>query len=433
MEFSVMSVIWYKIWFDLWTNKVRTSLAVLSIAAGVFAIGAIFGMVDQLLSGMDRAHQAVVPSHIFMALNKEIDRETADGLKSIEGVDDIEVLNEVATRYKTEPDDEWHAARLIMRDDYGEQTYDILQLKEGVWPDRKHFDIERLSSQYFEIDIGDEVIFELDGTDRAFPIAGKIRHNFVEPPAFGGDAVFFTDAQGLERFNVAEGEFNNLFVRVTPYSAEFAREIASDIKDRLAKEDVGVAFTSYQDPAEHWGRMFVAGLNLVLQVLAVISLFMSVILVINTMMAFITQQINQIGMIKAIGGGTGTILKIYLTTVLIYGLLAFVISLPLAALAAFGLSQWFLNLFNIDYNVFQISTRAVVLQALAALLIPTLAALWPILRGAAITVRAAIASYGLGGNFGSSRLDQAVERLGNRFLSSSYAMALGNMFRRKAG
>lgn len=426
-----MSVIWYKVWYDLWTNKVRTILAVLSIAAGVFAVGAIFGMVDQLLSGMDRAHQAVVPSHIFMALSKEIDRDTADRLKSIAGVEGIEVLNEVAARYKLKPDDEWRAARLIMRDDYNDQTYDILQLKEGVWPDKKHFDIERLSSQYFEIDIGDEVIFELDGTDRAFPIAGKIRHNFVEPPAFGGDAVFFTDAQGLERFNVAEGEFDNLLVRVTPYSAEFAREIASDIKDRLAKEDVGVAFTSYQDPNEHWGRMFVAGVNLVMQVLAIISLFMSVILVINTMMAFITQQINQIGMIKAIGGKTGTILKIYLTTVLIYGLLAFIVSLPLAALAAFGLSRWFLNLFNIDYDVFQISTRAVLLQALAALLIPTLAALWPILRGAAITVRAAIASYGLGGNFGSSRLDQAVERLGNRFMSSSYAMALGNMFRRK--
>ena len=49
-----MSVIWHKVWFDLWSNKIRTMLAVLSIAVGVFAIGAVFGMVDQLLSGMDR-------------------------------------------------------------------------------------------------------------------------------------------------------------------------------------------------------------------------------------------------------------------------------------------------------------------------------------------------------------------------------------------
>ena len=30
-----MDVIWRKVWFDLWSNKVRTSLAVLSIAVGV--------------------------------------------------------------------------------------------------------------------------------------------------------------------------------------------------------------------------------------------------------------------------------------------------------------------------------------------------------------------------------------------------------------
>ena len=114
-----------------------------------------------------------------------------------------------------------------------------------------------------------------------------------------------------------------------------------------------------------------------------------------------------------------------------YGLLAFFISLPVGALAAFGLTQWFLNLFNIDYDVFQVSTRAVIYQVIAATLIPALAALWPVLTGAAITVRAAIATYGLGGDFGSTWLDRTVERLGNRLLASSYAMALGNMFRRK--
>ena len=101
-----MGVIWYKVWSDLWENKVRTTLAVLSIAVGVFAIGAIFGMVDQLLSGMDRAHQAVNPSHILMALDERIDQNLVDGLKNIRGIEDIEALNEVAARYKINPEDE---------------------------------------------------------------------------------------------------------------------------------------------------------------------------------------------------------------------------------------------------------------------------------------------------------------------------------------
>ena len=63
-----MSVIWQKVWSDLWDNKIRTILAVLSIAVGVFAVGVTFGMSDQLLSGMDAAHQASLPAHFTLSL-----------------------------------------------------------------------------------------------------------------------------------------------------------------------------------------------------------------------------------------------------------------------------------------------------------------------------------------------------------------------------
>ena len=71
------------------------------------------------------------------------------------------------------------------------------------------------------------------------------------------------------------------------------------------------------------------------------------------------------------------------------------------------------------------------LQVVAALLTPVLAGVLPISRAAAMTVREAIASYGLSGKFGSSRIDRAVDRFGERWLPSYYATALGNMFRRK--
>jgi putative ABC transport system permease protein len=452
-----MGVIWQKVWSDLWDNKARTILAVLSIAVGVFAVGAIFGMSDQLVTGMDQSHQAVFPSHISMYLIDRIDRDTALALGKIEGVEDVEVLDQVTVRYKINPEDEWERGSLVMRDDYDNQTYDVVQLKGGEWPKGDGVGIERLSGQFFDLDIGDEVIFEMDKTDRALTIVGKVRHPFVPPPQFGGDAVFFVDAEGMERFNISEegfgqinnadvsglaqgqvnpfnipqGEFGQVLVRVKPYSLDFAKEIGSEMKDRLAKQNIEVVFTFYQDPEEHWGRLFVDGLNVVLQVLAVVSLFMSVILVLNTLTALITQQTDQIGIIKAIGGTTGTVVKIYLAGVLVFGLLALLVSLPLGAFLAFGITKWFLNLFNIDYEVFQVSNRAIVYQVVAAIAAPLIAALWPVLSGATITVREAIASYGLGGDFGSSWLDRSVERIGQRILSSSYAMALSNMFRRK--
>lgn len=426
-----MSVIWDKVWFDLWHNKVRTILAVLSIAVGVFAIGAIFGMVDQLLSGMDAAHRAVSPSHINIILRNYVDRQTAESLTDVPGVVDVDPVNQISVRYKLNPNDEWELGTLVMRQDYDAQVYDRLELKEGAWPQDTTFGVERLTSQFYGIDIGDEVIFELAGADRAFPVGGAIRHPFVPPPLFGGQAHFFTDAQGLARFGIPEGRYGQLLVQVEPYSLAFAQDVAGEIRSRLGDQGIGVVVTLYQDPDAHWGRMFVEGVTVVLQVMAVVSLLLSVLLVVNTLTAVITQQTDQIGVIKAIGGASGTIVKIYLAGVLILGLLALLVALPLGMLTAFYASQWFLNIFNIDYNSFQFSTRAIVLQVVAATAAPLLAALWPILKGAAISVREAISTYGLGSDFGSNRFDRAVEALGERFLSSAYAAALGNMFRRK--
>ncbi len=66
-----MSVIWYKIWFDLWHNKTRTLLAVLSIAAGVFAVGAIFGMSEMLIANMDSSHPSR-PCHAYQWCPDEV-------------------------------------------------------------------------------------------------------------------------------------------------------------------------------------------------------------------------------------------------------------------------------------------------------------------------------------------------------------------------
>ena len=220
-------------------------------------------------------------------------------------------------------------------------------------------------------------------------------------------------------------------MRVTPYSSDHAKEVATLIKDKLAKQHINVAAFVYEDPNKHWGRSFFDGITIVEEMLAIICVIISAILVFNTLSNLITQQTNQIGILKAIGGRTQTIMMIYLTSTLVYGLLAFIIAMPLGAIVAFSLTKYMLNLFNIDFDQFQISNQAILFQALSALLAPLLAGLPAIIKGARITVREAIASYGLGGDFHSGWLDRLVEGIGQRLLPTHYATALGNMFRHK--
>ena len=376
-----MSVIWRKVWSDLWHRKVRTLLAVLSIAAGVFALGAIFGMIDQLIPNLNRVHASIAPAHMTMDLQDRIEQDTADRLKNIDGVEDVEVLNELSIRYRLKPDEEWQPGWLTMRADYSEQTFNLLQLKAGEWPHRNNIGIDLRALNYLGLSFGDTVIFELEGTDRALPVTGQIRHHFMTSPDFGDNARFFVDGQGLERFGIPDGEFNQLLVRVEPYSDARAREVASEIKERLGKEGVSVASTFYNRPDEHWGKQFFDGLNLILRLLALVSLFMSVVLVYNTLAALITEQTNQIGVMKALGGRTGAIIKVYLSGVLVYGALALFISLPLGALVAHSAARYFLDIFNIDHSSFQFSRQALAWQVTAAVAVPLIAALWPIFKG----------------------------------------------------
>ena len=426
-----MGVLWDKVWFDLWQRKARTFLAVLSITVGVFAIGAIFGLTDQLLSGMNEAHQAVAPSHLNIVLRQFIDCDTAEALTDIPGIAGVEPMNMATVRYKTSPDAPWQPATAVARPDYTHQTYDWLSLKAGAWPVDDTVGVERITSEYYNIRMGDELIFEMEGTDRAFPVTGLIRHPFVPPPDFGGNAYFFFNQATMVRFGFPEGSYVQLLVQVDPYSEAYARDRAAAIKEQLAKQGIGVSMIIYQEPEKHWGYDTVLGITIVLKILAIVSLLTSVIIVINTTMAIITQQTDQIGIIKSLGGTTRDVARLYLIGVLIFGLLALLVALPAGVLAAWLATKQLLFIFNIDYDSFHFSAQAIVWQVLAAVLAPLLAALWPVLRGAAISVREALATYGLGGDFGYSRVDRAVEHLAERLLPSPYTIALGNMFRRK--
>jgi putative ABC transport system permease protein len=426
-----MGVIWYKVWSDLWNNKTRTLLAALSIASGVFATGMMFGMSDLLNTNLDESHREVLASHLNVFLGTLADRDTLLNLSEVPGVEEVDPYNSVDMLYRLDPQSDWRPGVVQVRDDYDAQKYELVQLREGDWPKKNELGIERMAAQFLEVGIGDQVTIKVGDTEKTFPVTGLIRHPFVPPPQFMDLAFFFMNEEGIERFGVPKGKFGAFYARVTPYSSDHAKEVATDIKDKLAKQDIRVGAFLYQDPDRHWGRTFFDGITFVLRLLALISVLLGAVLIYNTLSNLITQQRNQIGILKAIGGRGSTIIQVYLASALAYGILALAIALPLGALVAFGMAKTFLNLFNIDYNQFEFSSQAVALQVSVALVAPLLAGLPPVLQGAKITVREAIASYGLGGGFGSSRLDRLVEGIGQRWLPSHYATALGNLFRRK--
>jgi len=424
-----VSVLRHKVRHDLWHHRRRTLTAILSIAAGLFGVGAIFGMVDRLLVAMDEAHAAVSPSHVNLILRDFVPGTELRQLTAVPGVADVEPAAQLYVRYRTGDDQDWRNGILVVRSDVVEQRMDTLTPVEGGYPADDAWSVERMTRAFHGVEPGEDLTLDALGRTITRPVTGVMRHPFVEPPAFGGRGHFF--ARDLAAFGVPAGLFNQLLVTIDPYEEAAARDVAAALRAELAQRGVDVAATLFQSPDAHWGRVFVEGMTVILRLMALLALLLSLFLVTNTFTALLTQQTDQIGVMKALGARRGAVLRVYLSQVLIIGLAALAISLPPALVFADGMTRWFLGLFNIRLNTFQLSPMAVAVQVTAAVLAPLAAALPPVWRASRMSVRAALATYGLGQDYRAGRVDRAVELLAARFLPTPYAVALGNALRRR--
>ena len=168
-------------------------------------------------------------------------------------------------------------------------------------------------------------------------------------------------------------------------------------------------------------------LFLLLGILGVIVVILGIFLVYNSISAIVSQQVNQIGVMKAIGASSRQVLGGYLLLVITYGFLAALISIPIGAVAALGLQSFFADFLNLEIFEVRVDTTAVYVQVAISLIAPMLAALIPLLSGVRITVREAISTYGLNGSAGA--LDRAVAKA-VRF-PYTLLLTIGNTFRNK--
>jgi hypothetical protein len=110
-----VSVLRHKIRHDLWRHRRRTLTAIVSIAAGLFGVGGIFGMVDRLLVAMDAAHVAVSPSHVNLILRDFVPGAALRAADGGPGVATVEPAAQLYVRYRLGEGEEWRNGILVTR------------------------------------------------------------------------------------------------------------------------------------------------------------------------------------------------------------------------------------------------------------------------------------------------------------------------------
>ncbi len=424
---------WRKIASDLWGNRTRTLLVVLSIAVGVFAVGMIAGSRVILTRDLRAQYWASSPSSGTIYTIDAFDDDLVDVIRHMRSVQDAEGRRTVTVRYRTGPG-QWGTLQLIAIGDYDDIRVNKIRSKGGgAWPPpERAMLVEQSSLAALKAPVGGQVLIETpDGTRRWIRVAGVV-HDLSQFPTF-----FTRTAYGYITFDTLEivGEprgYNqvNFIVRDRPLDKAHVQAVAALVRDKIEKSERTVAFTLVLNPGKHWSDDGLRAMLLILGVLGMLALLLSGFLVVNTISALLTQQIRQIGIMKAIGGRARQIMAMYLSTVVIFGVLALIVAVPLGILGAQGLSGYTARLLNFDVGGYTLPPAVLAEEIAAGLIVPLLAALYPVLAGTRITVRAAITAYGLGEE-GPRRgvIDRLLERV--RGLSRPLLLALRNTFRRK--
>jgi putative ABC transport system permease protein len=426
-----MDVIWKKVWRDLWNNKLRTALIILSTTVGLVGVGIVFGLSGMMQSEMTASHFRSNPPHMFLYTGD--DRLDQDFVEAVQRDRDTAAAEGQATlsfRWKLDGETEWRDGLVIARNDYDKQSLFRIRLLEGRWPGRHALAVERLSQSYFNLPVGTTIIAEIEDRTYHLPIKSVAHHSYTPPPQIEGTGTFVVNMQTMAWLSDQdEIGFNNLYVALDTYTPEAALETVKDVKNRIENDGKEVPHWELFPPDRHWAQDIVSAVLLILGVLGGLSLALSGFLVINVTNAIIVQQVWQIGVMKVVGATSGQVVRVYMVAAAVYGLLSLAIAVPLSAIVAYYMAIWLLDIFNVILDQFQFAPSAVMVQVAAGLTVPVVSALVPALAGARITPHQAINSQGLAGNFGRGWLDRLLARI--QQLPRPLALSLRNTFRRK--
>ena len=423
---------WSKIRRDLWGNKTRTILVVLSIAVGVFAVGMVSGAYAVLVRELQRSYLAVDPSSATLVTDG-FDDDLVDAVRRMPEVADAEGRRTLNARIEVGPD-EWRTIRLYVIPHYNDLRINRIVPQEGAWPPKqREVLIERNALKVANSEIGRNVQIEMPGGQAySLAVVGTVHDVTLTPARIEGMVYGYISLDTLEWLGEPRTVTElNILVSENRFDEAHIQQVVTLVQDKIESTGRTVYSTQIPEPGRHPFQNTMSSLLFLLGAMGLLSLILSGFLVLNMISALLTQQVRQIGVMKTFGARTDQLMRLYFTIVLILGILALVLAVPLGIMAAGVYADFLSTLMNFDLKDPNIPAWVVIVDVAIGLLVPVAGALYPVLSSVRMTVREAISSNGLSTtNFGTSFLDRMLGAL--RGLSRPVLLAIRNTFRRRA-
>jgi putative ABC transport system permease protein len=427
---------WLKVLKEIWENKTRSVLVILSLAIGVATVGMINTAAIYVKRDLFGAFEDGNPASLHMYLSP-FGEDVAPAVEKIRDVEAAQPRRVKNVSFRTS-DGAWEEITLNAFPDIEDITINIPALEEGRMSlSVREIAIERQSAEALGLNVGDVLVIKNDD-DRLFDVqvVGILHDLYVMPYELLGTATAFVTMDTL----VWMGDpllFNRLDIIVADMKTDRDHVLAvgEKVEEQVLIPGGYLSFRTEipgigSDPGRHWAEDQINGLLLIFQIMGVMAILLSSGLVVNTISAIIVQQIKQIGIMRSIGAVRRQIVSMYLFNVFIFTVLGLLLAIPLGLVGAWWLASFASNFANFDIRSVDLPLQVLMLQVILGLLLPLGVAMLPVLSSTKISVYDAIYQYGIGGKGKSGLLDRLLIRI--RRLTPPILFSLRNTFRNKA-
>lgn len=398
---SSISALFRKAIADVTRRRGRTILVVLGIMIGVFGLTTINVANDLLGTAFAYTHSLTAAPDITIGV-QGVAPEIADTLKTVPNVKTLQIDTLYPSRWRIAAAPGHTSIDIVGYADFQTVKLNPFQLVSGRFPQgTNEIALEESDQTVQHFAIGDTITVETAHGPQRLRVVGQTRTLGLPGPVFIGSTRGYMSATGVwalastTQANMIEVQVNN------PAQAEQTQRALNTL---LQQQNITVLASNVLDRNADPGASLVNALLIIMRVLSLIALLLTGFLILNTVTTMVTEQMRVIGSMKAIGGTSWKIMRSYLFSVGIYGILGTAFGLGLGLLGGYKLAAGIADLLVLDTSVASLSPWILLFSILAGLGIPLLAACLPLWHGTHITVREAMAGYGVSGGGSQGRL-----------------------------
>ncbi len=411
---------------DLRANPGRTALVIFALVIGLWGVGSLMVSATILRNDLRENFVRTSPPHVIVT-SKDFGKLDLAAFRKRPEVESAEFRDLSLQRVEVYPD-EWIPLWLFGVEDFNNFTMARFYQETGSRePAPGTMLIERDGRLISGLTLGSRARIRAGGRITEVPITG-ISFDPAQAPATQDHFIYaYVDKKTFTEITGELPDQRLIFrlknVRTRGEVKAAADRIVADLRSR------GVAVATLNIPKlnEHPHQWQLNTLLLLQGSIGFLAFLMGAVMVSQLMAAILSRQVRQIGVLKAIGASRSDIFEIYIAMVLVFGVAAGVIAMPLAISTGFAFSRFVASKLNFDILTTSLPHHLYFLLAAAGLLMPILFSLPALLKGVRVSVYEALSDYGIPQD-GAGNKKRAVARLP---LPTVMLLALRNTMRRK--